>query len=98
MPTEAPNEAPTEAPTVAPTEAPTEMPTEPETIPVTESMTQPETEAPAETAPSVEEEPESKSWIGLVIVGVVAVFLLLGMIAVRAGGRRGKYSKRRRKG
>lgn len=97
-PTEVPTEAPTEAPTTPPTEVPTVAPTEPETIPVTGPETQPVTEAPMETAPEAEEQEESKSWIGMVIIGAVAVFVLLGMIVVKASTRKGKYSKRRRKG
>jgi len=96
-PTEAPTAPPTEAPTEAPTAAPTQAPTEMETIPATQPRTEPATEEPAETTPPAVEKPESKSWIGLVIIGAVAVFLLLGMIAVRVGSRRGRYSKRRRK-
>ena len=95
-PTEAPTQPPTEAPTEVPTEAPTEAPTEPETVPVTEAATVPATEPVPETQPQTEA-PESKSWIGMVIICAVAVFLLLGMIAVKLSSRRGKYSRKRRK-
>ena len=95
-PTEAPTEEPTEAPTEAPTEMPTAAPTVPETIPATIPETQPAEEKPVETVPAVEEKTESKSWIGMVIIGAVALFLLLGMIIVKATSRRGKYSKRRK--
>ena len=73
----------------------TEAPTEAPTIPATESETQ--SQAPAETLPNTEKTPESKSWIGMAIIGVVAMFLLLGMIIVKAGSRKGKYSRKRRK-
>ena len=104
-PTEAPTEEPTEAPTEPPTEAPTEAPTvaateeatEAATEPATESETQPATEPVPETVPATPTVPESKSWVGMVIIGAVAVFLLMGMIIVKATSRRGKYSKRRRK-
>lgn len=108
QPTEAPTEAPTEVPTEAPTEPPTETPTEPPTEAPTEKPTEAPTAAPtmpATAAPTEEatepvispEPPESKSWIGMVIIGAVALFLLLGMIIVKATSRRGKYSKKRRK-
>lgn len=98
-PTEAPTEPPTEAPTTAPTEAPTEAPTAAptETTPATLPQTEPATEQIEETTPAAEEKPESKSWIGFVIIGAAAAFLLMGMIAVRVGSRKGRYSKRRRK-
>ena len=93
-PTVAPTEAPTEAPTVAPTEAPTVAPTE---MP-TEAPTAAPTEAPEETLTVPEEKPESKSWIGLIIIGAVGGFLLLGTIAtVVSNSRRGRYSKKRRR-
>lgn len=94
-PTEAPTEPPTEPPTEAPTVPPTEAPTVPETIPATVPQTQPEAEAPAATEPA-EVKNESKSWIGMVLIGAVAAFLLMGMIIVKATSRRGKYSKRRK--
>ena len=101
VPTEPPTEAPTVAPTTAPTTAPTEVPTVPPTVPETAAPTEletvPVTEAPAQTEAEPEALPEGGSWIGLVIIGAVVLFLLLGMIAVKLGGRRGKYSKRRRK-
>jgi hypothetical protein len=97
-PTEVPTEAPTAAPTEPPTEAPTEMPTEAPVEVTTAPAAPVETEAPEqETIPAEKPEPESKSWIGLVIIGAVALFLLVGIIAVRVGSNRGKYSKRRRK-
>lgn len=94
-PTEAPTLPPTEAPTVAPTEAP--RPTEAVTVPVTEAPTVPATEAATEPAPEIPEETESKSWIGLVIIGAVAAFVLMGTIVVGLSSRRGRYSKKRRK-
>ena len=94
-PTAPPTEAPTEAPTAPPTEAPTQAPTVPATEPETIAPTEESTQQPL--APEAPQQPESKSWIGIVIIGAVAVFLLLGMIAVRVGSRRGRYSKRRRK-
>ena len=105
MPTEEPTEAPTEAPTEPPTEPPTEAPTEPPTeAPTEETVTVPATpetlpapEIPEATAPVADEKPQSKSWIGMVIIAAVAAFILLGMILVRAGSRRGRYSKKRRK-
>lgn len=95
-PTELPTEPPTEAPTEAPTDAPTEAPTEATAAPATEPETAPQT-VPSTEPVHVPEEPESRSWIGFVIIGAVAAFLLMGMIAVRLGSRRGRYSKRRRK-
>ena len=68
-----------------------------ETAPVTVPETRPPvTEGAAETAPNVPQETESRSMVGFIIIGAVAAFLLLGMIAVRAGSGRGRYSKRRR--
>lgn len=97
-PTIAPTEVPTEAPTQAPTTAPTEVPTQATAAPTQQATAAP-TEKPTEPAsiPEAPQQPESKSWIGMVIIGAVAVFLLLGMIAVRLGSRKGRYSKRRRK-
>ena len=72
------------------------MPTEATAAPVIPA----ETAAPeTETQPVLVETtaPESKSWIGMVIIGTVALFLLVGMIAVRISNSRGKYAKRRRK-
>ena len=96
-PTEAPTEPPTEAPAIIPTEAPTEPPaiTEaPETVPVTEVPT----EAPLvqEQKPAAPQR-ESKSWIGLVIIGAAALFVLVGTIATALSNRRGRYAKKRRK-
>jgi len=93
-PTEAPTLPPVIAPTAPPTEAPTAAPTE---APVTEAPTAPPTEPP-ETTPAPVPQPESKSWIGLVIIGAVLGFVLLGSIAAAISNfRRGRYSKRRRK-
>lgn len=96
-PTEEPTEAPTQAPTEEPTLPPTEAPTAPENAPVTVPGTRPPvTEGSAQTAPNAPQETESRSMVGFVIIGAVAAFLLLGMIAVRAGSGRGRYAKRRR--
>ena len=92
-PTEPPTEAPTEAPVVMPTVAPTEA----ATIPVTEPATEPVQQLPEPTVPAAQEPPQSKSWIGLVIIGAVGAFLLMGIIVVGLSNRRGRYSKRRRK-
>jgi len=96
-PTEAPTAAPTEAPTLPPvpafTEAPTEAPTQ---APATEAPAAPPT-LPPETNPESGPEQESKSWIGLVIVGAALGFLLTAGIAVAISNRRGRYSKKRRK-
>ena len=107
-PTEAPTEAPTEVPTETPTEAPTEPETVPEiTQPVTEPMpeTEPETLSPTE-APATEpaetipastepqkEGPAIGSWIGIVIIGAVAAFLLLGALIFGKGRRKGRFSR-----
>lgn len=90
-------EAPTEEPTEAPTEMPTAAPTEPETTLVTEPVTEAAATEVPETEPAAEQQPESRSWIGMVIFGAAAVFLLLGMVIVRAAARKGKYSRGRRK-
>ena len=97
--TEAPTEAPTEPPTEAPTEAPTQPPTEAPKVPVTEPETAPPTQAPTQppVIPEAPQQPESKSWIGMVIIGAVAAFVLLGMIIVKLTSRRGRYSKKRRR-
>ena len=97
-PTEAPTEAPTEVPTEAPTLPPTEAPTEAivETIPVTAPPVEPET-LPQETVAAPVQKEESKSWIGLVIIGAVGGFLLMGTIAVALSNRKGRYSNKRRK-
>ena len=103
--TEAPTEMPTEAPTLPPTEAPTTPPTEAPTLPPTEAPTQPapQTQPPVqpetvpEITPPAAEPEESKSWIGLVIIGAVGAFVLMGMIATALGNRRGRYSKKRGK-
>lgn len=105
-PTEAPTEEPTEVPTEAPTEMPTEMPTEapvevttaPETTPTVPEETLPATEVPTQPVVQEVEQPESKSWIGIVIIGAAAVFLLSGMVIFGGTRKKGKYSKKRRKG
>lgn len=93
-PTEAPTEEPTEAPTTVPptTEAPTEevteqVTTEPETTPV-------ETEEPT-TAPTEPGKSESSggSKVGLIIIGAVALFLILGYLVFGGGKKKGKYSR-----
>lgn len=102
-PTQAPTAAPTEAPTLPPTEAPTVPPTQAPTLPSTEPpVTAPPTEAPTAPPETVSapapEKPESKSWIGLVIIGAVLGFVLLGTVATAAAKfRRGRYTKRRKK-
>ena len=108
-PTEATTEA-TEAVTEEVTEATTEPVVEvtaETTIFTTEAVTENTTEATTEetevTVPETSEEqapvepekPESKAWIGLVIIGSVAVLLILGGLVF--GGKkhgRGKFSKR----
>ena len=104
-------EAPTEAPTVPPTEAPviptqppvTVPPVLPTEAPVVIVPTQAPTEAPTEApetipVPAPKEEHESKSWIGLLIVGAVLGFALLGTVATMVAKlRRGRYSKRRKR-
>ena len=81
--------------TVVVTEATTEATTE-----VTEATTEATTEAPLpetseELLPVEEEEPESKGWIGLVIVASVALLLVLGGLIFGGKKRnRGKFSKR----
>jgi len=81
--------APTEAPTVPATQAPTEAATEAATVPVTEAPTVPPTQAPtAPQEPTVlpteePEKPESKGWIGLLLVAGVLTFLLVGTLIYR---------------
>lgn len=73
----------TEAPTEAETEVPTEAPTEPETE-ATEPLNLQEV---ADTL-------EGKSWIGLVMIGGVIVFLISGAMIFRsATKKRGKYRR-----
>lgn len=101
--TEAPETEPETTPptTEEPTEAPAEAPTERVTEPVaTEGTTAPETEPetqPTETVPPTEpaqgEEKGGNGWIGLVIIGAVAVFLILGALIFGKGSRRGRYSR-----
>ena len=89
---ETPTEAPTEQtePVTEPASPPTEISTEPPTTApdVTESVTQPQTP---------EDEPSgSRSWIALMIIGVVVAFLLLGTgITMLTGAprKKGKYSR-----
>lgn len=100
--TEATTEAttePTVETTVETTEAVTEETTEVTTEATTEATieateeSQPETSE--ETLPAPAEEPESKGWIGLVIMGGVVVLLILGGLIF--GGKKnksGKFSKR----
>lgn len=87
----------TEAPTETPTEAPAEAPTEEATAAPTQEPTQPETTvAPTETEPVIQEEPESRSWIALMIIGVVVAFLLLGTgitMLTGASRKKGKFSR-----
>lgn len=105
-PTEAPAE--TAPPTVAPTEAPTTVPpttvppateaaTETVTGPVP-TVTEPAAEEPTEepTAAPTEAPAEEKtggSKAGFIIIGVVAVFLILGSIVFGGGRKKGKYSR-----
>ena len=93
--TEAPTEAPTQPPLPAPTEAPAPVPTE-APVPATQAPV-PEPTRPPETIPAPQTEEQSKSWIGLVIIGAVAGFVLLGAVATLVSSRRGRYSRKRRK-
>lgn len=98
VPTTEPETTPptTEAPTEAPTQPATEAPSEPVvTEAPTAPETEPETQAPETTVPSTEpaqEEEKGGSWIGLLIIGIVAVFLILGSLIFR-GRRGGRYAK-----
>ena len=81
----------TEVTTEATTEATTEVTTEATTETTEESL--PETSE--ELAPVVEEKPESKGWIGLVIMGSVILLLVLGgLIFGGKKNRGGKFSRR----
>ena len=96
-PTEAPTEEPTEAPTTVPptTQAPTEAPateTAPTTVDTTEAPTEPLPVATAPTEP-VETDPQGGSKMGLIIIGVVALFLILGFFVFGGGKKKGKYSR-----
>lgn len=100
--TTAPEE--TEPETAPPTTEAETVPTTEATVPTTQATQPPQTTAPetqpeptepsvTEPAPEEEAEPEGgSSWIGLVIIGVVAVFLLLGALIFR-GRRGGKYAR-----
>lgn len=107
--TEAATEAPTEEPTEAPETVPVIV-TEPETQPAeTEPVTVARTEAPTEntTEPPAEEpteaptqpaEPEKtltgKSWIGIVMIVGVLVFLLSGAMIFRIANKKGgRYNR-----
>lgn len=96
-PTEAPTEEPTEAPTTVPptTEAPTEPPVTEEAPTIqdsTEAPTAPLPVAPAPTEP-VEDNPQGGSKVGLIIIGAVALFLILGSLIFGGGKKKGKYSR-----
>ncbi len=94
--TEATEEA-TEEVTEAPTQAPTEEPTQEPTVPPTQTPEEPEpTVSATEGAPEVPEEPDSRSWIALMIIGVVIAFLLLGTgitMLTGASRKKGRYSR-----
>lgn len=91
-----PAAVPTAAPTTAPTEAPTVPTTEATVAPTTEEVTEaPTTEEPTE-APTRHTEPPlpprevgGDGWIGLVIIGSVLTFLLLGILIYRGVSHRG---------
>lgn len=74
----------TEAPTEVPTEAPTEVPTEAATEPV-------------ETLPAQQPEEAGGIPTGLIIIGAVMLFILFGIVMFGAGGKKGKYSRGRKK-
>ena len=97
LPTTAPTTPPTAAPTVPPTAAPTAPPTEAPTQAPTQAPTEPS--APQQTIPPQQpEEGGSKSWIGLLIVGAVLGFVLLGTVATAVSKlRRGRYTEKRRR-
>jgi len=83
-----PETEPTET-TAAPTEAPTEVSTETPTEAPTEAPTQ----APSEPEVSVEDLTH-KSWIGIVMICGVLVFLLAGALIFKAANRKGgKYRR-----
>ena len=95
--TEATTEATTE-PTVETTVETTEAVIEATTEMTTEATNEDQEEIPEtseETLPAPVEETDNKGWIGLVIVGAVVVFLILGGLVF--GGKKnrsGKFSKR----
>lgn len=71
------------------TEAPTVPETEPETEPVTEEPTEPPVDLN-----KVVEEVENNSWIGMVMIGGVIIFLIAGAVIFRAATRKGgKYHR-----
>lgn len=81
--TEAPTEAPAEVPTQAPTEAETQAPTE----------AQPEQTQPMSLEEAVETL-EGKSWIGLVMIGGVLLFLIAGAVIFRSATKKnGRYRR-----
>ena len=102
--TEAPTEAPTEPtteptePVTAPptTEAPTLPPvTEPEPTETSAEVPEVSTEAapePTQSLPAPSEK-DGGSKAGLIIIGAVAAFLLLGVMVFGGGRKRGKYSR-----
>ena len=82
-------------PATAPAEVPTE-PTEPEETEPEETepaVTEPEEvlELLDETQPVIEEEIESKSWIGLVMIAGTLTFLLAGAMIFRSVSRKNRY-------
>lgn len=93
--------------TVPPTEAATEPTEEPVTEPVlpppetTQAPTEAATYPTAESAPNPTEPEEDVSdginWLPIAILGSVAAFLILGTLIFRAGGKKGKYSAKRRR-
>ena len=77
------------------TEATTEVTTEATTEAATEATEESQLETIEELLPVEEKEPESKGWSGLVIVGAVVFFLILGGLIF--GGKKnksGKFSRR----
>ena len=99
---EATTEAATEPATEPVTQQETETATQPATVPATEAAETTEVPTEEETFPdeTVEEtEPEAesylagKSWIALVVMGVVLTALIAGALIVRRSGRGGKYMR-----
>ena len=81
--------------TEAVTEETTEATVETATVEITEAVEESQPETSEELLPAEVEKPASKSWIGLVIVGSVAVLLILGGLIF--GGKKnksGKFSRR----
>jgi len=93
LPTTAPTEAPTEA-TTQPTET-TAAVTEETTAPITEPETTFDLELEATEAAEPVELPESKSWIGMVLIIGVLVFVLLGVLIFKLSSRKGGRYRRR---